>query len=105
MDVQVGPDTITAAIIRMKLERKELPAEAAERIWAGYGRGDLCSGCGAPIAENEVEYELAFTNADNGAESVRLHRTCCNIWNIERVALFAMEGASFVRARSYSMRR
>ena len=102
MVIKPGPDSEAAYIIRMKLERNELPAEVAERIWAGYGTGETCSGCGLPIEKEEVEYELTFAKPGVAPpEPVRLHRACCELWNVERVALFAMDGSAFLRARNF----
>jgi hypothetical protein len=96
------PDTAAASTIRLKLAHQELPSEMAARMWAGRGSGQLCDGCGEPIAD-EVEYELEFTGSEESPRTLRLHRSCCEAWNVERVALFSMDGCSYVRSRRRSL--
>jgi hypothetical protein len=80
------------SLIQSKLAREELPSETAERMWAGYGKGHLCDGCGQPVSETDIEYELEFSLSAT-QRIVRLHRVCCVVWNIERVAQYSMKAA------------
>jgi hypothetical protein len=83
-------------LIRWKLKHGQLPRDSAQRMWAGYGHGQLCSACGTRIDENEVEYELEFTDLER-TQPVYLHRTCCDIWNVERMTFNAISGAATFR--------
>jgi hypothetical protein len=71
-------------LIRWKLKHGQLPRESAQKIWAGYGRGAECAACGRRIKDSEVEYELEFASLMH-LRPVRLHRTCCDVWNAERL--------------------
>jgi hypothetical protein len=86
MDIASERTADCASLIRSKLERQELPTEMAQRMWGGYGNGYRCDGCGRPISQREVEYELEFPLSAS-QHTVRLHRGCCAIWNAERVAI------------------
>jgi hypothetical protein len=66
------------------LKSGRLPRMQSQCIWGGYGRGDVCSLCGAPIRANEVEFEVP--PAESGAGSAfRFHITCHAAWQLECV--------------------
>lgn len=81
-----------ARLIRSKLERRELPFERAERMWAGCGSGELCAGCDRPISRSEVEYELDFHSSSKLGVTIRFHPSCCDLWDMERIASDTVEG-------------
>jgi hypothetical protein len=47
----------------------------ARKVWAGYGSGEQCDYCGAPIRESDVELELELMSGD-----LRFHRACLRLW-------------------------
>jgi hypothetical protein len=80
--VKVGvpePDGIGAAV-RRKLIAGELPQMAARKVWSGPGKELPCSGCDQVITRPEVEHQVYL---DDGASSLRFHRTCLDIWRRE----------------------
>lgn len=72
------PDRV--AIIRAKLAAGTLPGAAPLKTWGGPSSGRLCDGCGDGIALGGMEYEVDFTEA----ATIRLHRGCFDIWEVER---------------------
>jgi len=64
--------------IRAQIEQGELPSEVPTTIWGGNGSGEKCSACDKPIERNEVEFEYSI-----GAASIRFHRLCHGLWQIE----------------------
>lgn len=59
-----------------------LPRVQSQCIWGGYGRGDICSLCGEPIASSEVEFEVPPT-ADGNGTAFKFHITCHAAWQLE----------------------
>ena len=72
------------ATIRAKLASGELPSAKPDKVWAGKGTGQPCSACGAPIAADDIEYEVVFLRAE---AAMRLHRNCLAIWDQQRTDL------------------
>jgi hypothetical protein len=70
-----------AAIIRAKLASGELPSAKPEKVWAGKGTGQSCSGCGRPITADQVEYEMDLPGA---RVAMRLHQSCLEVWDNQR---------------------
>jgi hypothetical protein len=64
--------------IRDKVERGALPRTPPARMFAGYGRGELCGGCDHPIQPDDIEYEFV-----NG-KMIRMHIGCAALWQAER---------------------
>jgi hypothetical protein len=62
-----------------KLAVGALPNVQVTKLWAGWGTGDICDGCDAPITDNEVENEIELA----GAVLLRLHQRCFSIWQYE----------------------
>jgi hypothetical protein len=69
-------------LVRALLRDRCLPREAPIQLWGGEGQGWHCDVCGHPIARGEAEYELLFAGA--GESSLHLHRSCYEMWEIER---------------------
>jgi len=67
-----------ADTIRTKLDGGLLPAEFAYKLWAGFGSGLRCDGCGALILPRHVEYEIVGAGL-----RVRLHIGCHGLWDAE----------------------
>ena len=87
--------------IRRKFADGELPVKAPKERWAGYGRGDVCSGCDDVIASTQTEYEYA----DGAARrTYRFHAGCYAIWlsSVRRAEL--RRASSRGRARQLRLR-
>jgi hypothetical protein len=65
--------------VRQMLETGRLPCDEPGKVWAGRGVGTHCAACGEPIATSDIEFEVDLVS---GA-SLRLHRTCHEIWREE----------------------
>jgi hypothetical protein len=63
-------------MIADKLSTGALPREDARGMFAGYGTGAPCSGCGVAIRATEAEYELVFSDE----RSFPFHAACVNLW-------------------------
>ena len=57
-----------------------LRVDAPSKMYAGYGAGQDCIGCGEAIDAGQVEYEAIFENA----EALRFHHGCASVWDAER---------------------
>jgi len=55
-----------------------LPREVPRSVSGGYGQGDKCALCSAPIGADEVEYEL-----ESGNQTYRFHFLCHAAWSLE----------------------
>jgi hypothetical protein len=64
--------------IREKISNGTLPTQRALKVWVGPGKGARCDGCDFPITDLEYEFDVL----DGGA--LRFHRTCFNVWDLER---------------------
>ena len=68
-----------AATVRSKLRDGRLPVSEPGKVYAGYGRGLLCSACEEAIEPTQVEYEF-----DERDRTYRFHPACHAIWQAER---------------------
>jgi len=66
--------------IRDKMDTGVLPREASSKMYAGFGKGELCDGCETPIFPAQVEYEF---DADDG-RVIKLHLGCAGLWEAYR---------------------
>jgi hypothetical protein len=63
------------------LDAGRLPPDAPRRMYAGYGQGHACDGCGEIIGPTQlVEYEA---NYEDG-RAYRVHLACAGLWEVER---------------------
>jgi len=69
-----------ADLVRDKLDAGTLPHDSPVKLWAGHGRGQLCTVCEQPILTSQVEYEPQY----DGHPPVRLHVGCHSLWEAER---------------------
>ena len=65
--------------IREKILAGALPKEDCRMTWYGRGTGGLCVACEQPITAAEVEVECDLPRGG----SIRLHRTCYDVWSKE----------------------
>jgi hypothetical protein len=49
-------------------------------MYAGYGGGRACAGCGGEIGPTEVEYEANY----EAGGTYYLHLGCAGLWEVER---------------------
>jgi hypothetical protein len=81
----LNPVELTLAI-RTRLRCETLPRGPSSRVMGEYGERALCAGCGERITSAQASYTVEFAPGVTPA-SVRLHRQCFEIWQIEcRVA-------------------
>jgi len=81
----LSPVELTLAI-RARLQRETLPRSPSSRIMGEYGERALCAGCGEHITSAQASYTVDFAPGVT-PNSVRLHRQCFEIWQVEcRVA-------------------
>jgi hypothetical protein len=62
--------------IAERLKDGRLPREKSAQLWAGFGKGRACDGCGETIAASDVEHEHDLVS---GA-IVRFHAACSVLW-------------------------
>lgn len=67
--------------IGARLASGRLPERRRYRLFAGYGDGSLCDGCGCPIRTMDVLYEIVFEDTPQGI--ITLHRECLPVWRGE----------------------
>jgi len=70
------------AIARRRIEQGQLPSAVPSRIWGGHGTGQLCALCDEPIQCGDVELEVE-AHVQGVARTIRFHRACQAIWQIE----------------------
>lgn len=66
-------------VIRERLRQRLLPHQEPWRRQGEYAGGSLCDGCGERITSAQASYEVDFPPGVT-PQTVRLHRTCFEIW-------------------------
>jgi hypothetical protein len=66
--------------IREKMDAGLLPHDAPSKMYGGFGKRELCSGCETPILPTRFEYEF---DSDDGRK-FRFHLGCAGLWEAER---------------------
>jgi hypothetical protein len=66
-------------IVRQKIDAGLLPVERPPKIWAAFGHGGPCSGCGATITAAQTSYGF-----EDAGKSYRLHLGCFGLWEAEQ---------------------
>lgn len=69
-----------AGQVAERLADGRLPKRRSATMWATFGTGKPCDGCGEPIRATEVEHEVEF----EGGGLLRFHAACLTLW--ERLA-------------------
>jgi hypothetical protein len=69
-----------ADTIRSKLDAGVLPREDHIKLWAGFGSGWPCVGCGRTILPAQVEHELEFADG----RMMKMHIACAGLYEAER---------------------
>ena len=65
-----------ASIIAGRLAENKLLPTKSLRLWAGFGNGRPCDGCGEAITGSDVEHEHDLV--DGG--TLRFHAECSVLW-------------------------
>lgn len=66
-------------MIRAKIDLGVLPLERPEKLFAGYGEGEPCAACGAPILRDQVEWSIRMRDR----VTHRFHIGCHGLWEAE----------------------
>jgi hypothetical protein len=74
-------EIVLRRIARESIDKGILPRRSPQQTWGGPGTGLTCALCGAPVAKDELEFEVEF-----GRERYHLHRACFSAWDAERRA-------------------
>jgi hypothetical protein len=69
-------------IARERIAKRQLPANAASRMWGGHGTGKLCDLCDKPIRADDVELEVD-SEIDGAVRTLRFHMVCQSVWQLE----------------------
>jgi hypothetical protein len=62
--------------IGARVDALDLPLAGEQKLFAGYGRDEICEGCGKPIGSTDVLYEVEL----NPSLAVAMHLTCFEVW-------------------------
>lgn len=66
--------------IRDKIARGTLTVEPPRRMYASYGTGGICDGCGEPITHTQIEYEWELPDG----RFIHMHLGCASLLEAER---------------------
>ena len=77
----MGEEEPARSEVRARLAGGRLPEQRRYRLFAGYGDGSLCDGCGCPIRTMDVLYEIVFEGTPQ--VMINLHRECLPAWRSE----------------------
>jgi hypothetical protein len=66
--------------IRDKIARGTLTVEPPRRMYASYGTGTVCDGCGEPITHDQIEYEWELPSG----RFIHMHLGCASLLEAER---------------------
>jgi hypothetical protein len=79
-------------LIRAKLADGRLPLNSIPRMWGGPGNGESCHACDQIVTKDEFIMEGIAVNP--AQIPIQLHVKCFYLWDEERRALPAAEGAA-----------
>jgi hypothetical protein len=65
--------------IRDRLDAGALVRIGPKKMWGGFGRRNICDGCGEPILTTQVEYEYMVDDD----VTYRFHIDCAGLWQAE----------------------
>lgn len=72
-------------LVRKKLQDGRLPKTRAERFWARAGAEEMCDACESPISKDHMAVE-GFAPRMTDLKPLRVHASCYQIWDAERLA-------------------
>ncbi len=70
-------------LIRRMLQSGQLPYDHASKVVGSPAAGEVCAACGTVIADEQLVMK-AMTKTAKGADPVRFHVLCFELWNDER---------------------
>ncbi len=73
------------ALIVLRLDNGTLPGAGNQKIFGGYGANQACDGCGAPVLETDVLYEVEVQR-EADIVVIAMHRRCFDLWMEESLA-------------------
>ena len=76
-------------VIKQRLADGTLPLTRPDKLYAGRGSGEPCTGCGEPIYPMQIEYELDYPGE---RRTLRLHLECAGLWEALRLRRGAEPG-------------
>jgi hypothetical protein len=68
-------DAITAGRLRL---------DPPTKMYAGFGAGRTCDGCGEVIDRTQVEHEAIYESDPGAGQAFHLHLGCAGLWDVER---------------------
>jgi hypothetical protein len=69
------------------IDSGRLRLDRPQRMYAGFGAGRTCDGCGEVIDPTQVEHEAVYESGPGGSaagEIFHLHLGCAGLWDVER---------------------
>ena len=73
-------DVPLAEKVRRRLDSGALPRERPLKLWAGYGRGNVCCVCDKRLLYAHLVYEC-----DVNEQTCRFHLGCYGLWTGELI--------------------
>lgn len=84
----MSDEQLLRRLAREAIAAERVPAERPKGTWGGNGTGALCDICGLPIPEDEIGFEVEFSQeAARARNCFHLHSRCFAAWEFERHAL------------------
>jgi hypothetical protein len=65
-----------AAKVAERLANGRLPKTKSMKLWAGFGKGKTCDGCGDLVMYRDVEHEHDM----EAGPALRFHAACSVLW-------------------------
>ena len=62
------------------LEAGRLPPDPPQKMYAWYGEGRPCDGCGELVGLTQLEWEATYQDG----RAYRVHLACAALWEAER---------------------
>jgi hypothetical protein len=75
------PDGSLTDKVCSKLLTGALPRVDPTRVYAGYGRGEPCMACDAPVLTDQIVYEVEMPDG----VKLPMHLGCHGLWVVERI--------------------
>lgn len=88
----MGDEESLRRLAREAIAAERIPAERPKGTWGGNGTGVLCDICGLPIPDDEIGFEVEFSQeAARPRRCCHLHSRCFAAWEFERHTLVVSE--------------
>lgn len=81
----MSDEELLRRLAREAIAAERIPAERPKGTWGGNGTGVLCDMCGFPIPDDEIGFQVEFSQEAARARSCyHLHSRCFAAWEFER---------------------